>query len=350
MKPDAFVCSAALAATVFALSAAGAIAAEKNDMLELTVALGVDDATFNPTTASVFKLADEFGYYKKYGLHVNLVTLDGTPQAVAALNSGAVDAAHISIDAAIRLKASNDLPLRGIVAVATGSPFLIAAKSDIRSVEDLAGRSYAIADNGSLDHTLTQAVLRSFGMSPEAPNFVAIGAPNVRVQALAVGKVDATSVSFGTYASIDGTPGVHVLVDANDFSARTPALFKFVAVLQGTIDKKREALQRFTDALIDVSRAMHADPQRWIETAVAARPDLSREKIERTSKFIASRWCINGCMDPKKIEESVAFVYSNPDFKDVPVIAGSEISDLRFTAKALETLGVASEGGLDARP
>ena len=199
------------------------------DPMELTVALGVDDANFNPTTASVFKLADSMGFYEKYGLKVTFVALDGTPQAVAALQADQVDLADISLDAAVRLKAANGVDIRGVVAVSTGSPFLIATKTDITSLEGLAGRSYAIADNGSLDHQLTQAVLRGKGLDPAMPAYVPIGAPNVRVQALAAGQVDATTVSFGTYSSIEGTEGVHVLLPADEFSAYAPAVSKFAA-------------------------------------------------------------------------------------------------------------------------
>ncbi len=323
----------------------------EGDEVELTVALGVDDANFNPTTASAFKLAEEFGYYRKHGVKVTFVSLDGTPQAVAALQSGAVDAADISLDAAVRLKAANGVALRGFVAVSTGSPFLIAAKTDITKMEDLVGRSFAIADNGSLDHALTQAVLRSFGIAEDGPNFVAIGAPLVRIQALAAGQVDATAVSFGTYSSIDGKAvGVHILLPAKDFSARAPALAKFVAAREDTIAAKGEAIQRFTAALIETSRDMAANPDKWIAAAIAARPDLEPEKIEATAKAIADRWCVNGCMNPAKIDDSVAFVYANPDFKDVPVLPGGEIVDLSFTTKALELLGIDKSDGMDGQP
>ena len=321
----------------------------QDDMLELTIALGVDDTAFNVTTSSVFQLADTMGFYERHGLHVTFVGLDGTPQAVAALQSGDVDAADISLDAAIRLTATGDMPLRGIVAVATGSPFLIATREDITTVEGLAGRSFAIADNGSLDHSLTQAVLRGMGVDPAGPAYVPIGAPSVRVQALAAGQVDATTVSFGTYGSIEGTPGIHVLVPSEDFSAHAPALAKFIAVTPETAEAKQEELQRFTLALIDASRELAAHPERWTDAAVAARTDLTRESIERTSAFIANRWCINGCLDPAEIEASVAFVYANPDFAGVPLITAAEIVDLGFTTRALETLGIAGGTGLDAR-
>ena len=84
--------------------------------------------------------------------------------------------------------------------------------------------------------------------------------------------------------------------------------------------------------------------------AIAARPDLDPEKIKGTSKAIADRWCVNGCMNPVKIDDSVAFVYANPDFKDVPVLAGSDLVDLSFTTKALELLGVDKGAGMDGQP
>jgi NitT/TauT family transport system substrate-binding protein len=339
-------------ALLSAASAGLATAARaEGDVVELTVALGVDDANFNPTTASVFKLAEQFGYYAKHGVKVTFVALDGTPQAVAALQSGAVDAADISLDAAVRLRAANGVSLRGFVAVSTGSPFLIAAKTDITKMEDLVGRSFAIADNGSLDHALTQAVLRSYGIATDGPNYVAIGAPLVRIQALAAGQVDATAVSFGTYSSIDGkAPDVHILLPAKEFSARAPALAKFVAATDETIASKGEAVQRFTNALIETSRDMAANPDKWVAAAAAARPDLDPEKLKGTSKAIADRWCVNGCMNPQKINDSVAFVYANPDFKDIPVLPGSDLVDLSFTTKALELLGVDKGTGMDGQP
>src|SRR5262245_51464331 len=82
-------------------------------VLELRLALA--DETINPVTDSVLRLADTMGYYKAHGVKVTLISLQGTPQAVAALNSGDVDLADIAVDAALRLKAANGLALRGVV-------------------------------------------------------------------------------------------------------------------------------------------------------------------------------------------------------------------------------------------
>ncbi|MBV7410693.1 ABC transporter substrate-binding protein [Maritimibacter sp. DP1N21-5] len=318
-------------------------------MPELSVALGVVDANFNPTTASVFQLAEELGYFEKHGVKVTYVKLDGTPQAAAALYSGSVDLADISIDTALRLRADNDVAVRGVVASSIGSAFLIAAKSEIASVEDLEGRSFAIADYGSLDHALTQAVFTEYGLSPEMPDYVAIGAPDVRIQALAAGKVDATTVSFGTYSSIGAVDSVHVIVPPDEFSSRSPALTKFVAGLEETLTEKQDAVQRFTAALIETSRDMQADPDRWVDIAAEKRPDLTRESLVQSAELNASRWCINGCMSPAELEKTLAFIYGKPDFEGVAVIDYADMSDLSFTENAMAELGDAEGFGLDLR-
>lgn len=338
-----------MGAALLALTMAAPAMAQPDDILEIRLALGVIDAGFNPTNASVFKLAESMGFYEKHGVRVIIVALDGSPQAVAALNSGAVDIADITIDSTIRLRADNDVPIRGIVGVSMGGNFLIAARPEIETVEDLRGKAYAIADNGSLDHALTQTVLRSLDIPETDVNFVAIGAPDLRVQALAAGRIDATTVSFGTFMSVAEVPGLHVLMGTDEFSRRGPTLSKFVAALEPTIETKREALQRFTNALIDTSRAMEADPDRWIAAVTEARPDLSAENIQATSDIISTRWCINGCMPADGLAASVDFVYANPDFADVAVVDSSEIIDLSFTETAMEMLGTASGDGLDAR-
>lgn len=330
-----------------AIAALGAAASAQEDMLELSVALGVIDANFNTTTASVFQLADEMGYFERHGVHVTYVALDGTPAAVAALNSGAVDLADIGIDAAIRLRAENDVPVRGFITTSIGPAFLIAGRDDIQTLADLAGRSFAVADNGSLDHTLTQAVLRASGV--EEPSWVAIGAPDVRVQALAAGQVDATTVSYGTWSSIEGTAGLHVILSPDDFASDAPTMTKFVAGLESTFEEKHEAIQRFTDALLDASRALQADPGSWVEAAVAGRPDLTREALERTAQLNLTRWCVNGCMRPENVQDAIDFIYSNPEFAEVPMVAADDLVDYSFTEHSIETMGAAGGNALDAR-
>lgn len=325
-----------------------ATGAHAQDMLTLKLATGEVD--INPTANSILKLAARLGFYEKHGVKVEIVELDGTPQSVAALTSGAVDIADIGIDAAVRLTVDNGLKLKGITSGGFGAAFMIAAKTDITSLDQLAGRSYAIADNGSLDHNLTLAVLRGSGIAEDAPRFVAIGAPAARVQALAAGQVDATTVSYGTFMSIADQPGVHALMSATEFAAYTPNISKFVAALDTTVAEKPEALKRFVAALVDISRTFEEHPEQWVDAVAAAREDLKKEDLERTAKSIKGRWCVNGCFNAAELQKAVDFVYANPEFKDFATVALTDITDESFVAVAVDAAGVNSaEGQLDKR-
>jgi NitT/TauT family transport system substrate-binding protein len=345
IKRRPLIAAAMLAITT--LLGGSAAFAQATEMLELTLATA--DTDLNPTTDSVLRLAGTLGFFEKHGVKVTIVALEGTPQAVAALNSGAVDLADISIDAAIRLRADNGLPIRGVVSGGIGTPYLIAAKADITSVEGLVGKTFAIADSGSLDHTLTQVVLGSMGVPADGPQYVPIGAPAARVQALAAGKVDATTVSYGTFLPIAETPGIHILVSPEAFSTAAPGVSKFVAALDSTIATKHEAIQRFVDGLVDASRSFETDPASWVAAMAAARDDLSEENLKKTADFLGDRWCVYGCMNADALAKAADFIYANPDFKDVKVIPITDIVDPSFTAKTYETLGGFDGPSLDAR-
>lgn len=153
---------------------------------------------------------------------------------------------------------------------------------------------------------------------------------------------------WGIVAVGEGTAGIDVLVEPNQFASRAPGLHKPVATLGSKIEGKDEALWRFTEALIETASAMKADPECWLEAAAAARSDLSRDSLAMASRMVSTRQCIDGYLDPGALEGSMAYVYANPDFVRVPQVGIGDMVDLRFTTRALEAMSVAGGTGLDA--
>jgi NitT/TauT family transport system substrate-binding protein len=343
-----FATAAGLFATAV-LVAGGAMsqAVAPAPLVELKIALADDN--INPVTDSVVRLADTLGYYKAHGVKVTIIALQGTPQAVAALNSGDVDLADIAVDASLRLRATNGVALRAVVSSTLGPPYLIAVKQDIKNVAGLAGRSFAIADNGSLDHNLTRAVLAKMGVKADAVQFVSIGAPAARVQALAAGRIDATTVSYGSFLPVAKTPGLSVLVTPDAFFDAAPIQSKYLVGLEPTIAKKKDAIQRFVDSLIDLSRHYDKDSASWVTAMVPARPDLAKDDLTATTKYLAGRWCVNGCLNKDDLQKTVDFIYSGPDFAGVKVIKATDVIDESFVLQAIKNLGAYKGGGNDAR-
>jgi NitT/TauT family transport system substrate-binding protein len=136
------------------------------------------------------------------------------------------------------------------------------------------------------------------------------------------------------------------VVTPEDFAKSGPALSKFVAALDSTITSKHEALQRFTDALLDASRALAADPDQWVKAMGDARDDLPKDSLEATAKFFDRYWCVNGCMNKDMLAATTTYIYGTADFQDVKKLEVSDFVDLSFVAKAIATAG-AAKGSID---
>src|SRR5690606_14693376 len=128
---------------------------------------------------SVMDLALELGYFEREGVDVELVRVQQTPSALAALQAGEGEMANISVDALLLLVAGGAGDLKAVTSPNKSLPFLIASKADIASPADLVGKTFGVGRVGRLDHSLSTRVLTSMGVDLAALEIVALGQPNV---------------------------------------------------------------------------------------------------------------------------------------------------------------------------
>src|ERR1700761_3900858 len=159
---------------------------------------------------SVIDLADQLGYYKKAGVEVELVRVKATPAAVAALRSGQGDMANIGLDIALQLVARGQMDLRGVISPDKALPYAVVAKTDIATPKQLEGKVFGVGQVGSVDYVQSRMVLPKLGVDNAKVQFLPIGQPPVRVQALAAGRIDATAVSIGTWLTLPSQDGLHL--------------------------------------------------------------------------------------------------------------------------------------------
>ena len=238
----------ALALGVLVAACAPAPVGVQPSVLTLKVGVAVTPAPALPESA--LWLARDLGFFLKEGLDVQLTEVNATPSVITAMRTGDVDVGDINFEDVIRLTSSGELPMRAISSASGRNFFMIVGKSSVGSVAELGGKSFAIARVGSQDHALSSKVLSVKGVPADSVNYVAIGAPNVRAQALAAGQVDATTVSLGPWVTIQNQPNIHVLVGVDDYYNALPLVNKGNAVTVKTLTDKAEALRRFTTALI----------------------------------------------------------------------------------------------------
>jgi NitT/TauT family transport system substrate-binding protein len=317
-------------------------AAEKpREMLKLRLGLG--SAPAPPLPNSVLWLAKDLGFYAREGLDVELNEFQGTPLAIAAMVSGDVDGANVSTSDVIRMNATKGQPMRAIHSPDARLYFLIAAREEFKTVAALQGRTFAVSRLGSVDHTLSTIALKGLGFNPANLTMVAMGVPSTRAQALVAGRVDATSLSVGTWITIQKESGVRVLVDHNTFFDNASVIEKVNAVTTKVMEDKPEHLRRFTTAIMKASRHFAENQEAWVAAITKRRPDIDRNDVANLWNGFRTAWAVNGLMNLEAYKKSADFLYQAGILDKVPKIEVAEWADTRFVDGVLREIGVSAK-------
>jgi NitT/TauT family transport system substrate-binding protein len=157
-------------------------------------------------------IAKEHGFFRKYGLDVDLVFIIAGRATQAMLAGqvalGLIGATHVANAAT----GGGDLTM--ILGLQNKLDYLFIARSSIKSAEDLKGKKVAIGTPSGSASLATYVALDYFGLVPRRDNITLLGAGGVpeRLAALRAGSVDATSLSPEFSQVIQGE-GYRVLLD-----------------------------------------------------------------------------------------------------------------------------------------
>ncbi|MBM9595954.1 ABC transporter substrate-binding protein [Roseitranquillus sediminis] len=299
---------------------------------------------------SVMELALNLGYYEREGVNVELVRVQQTPSALAALTAGEGEMANISVDALLQMSARGNGDLRAVVSPNKSLPFLIAAKEDIASTADLEGRSFGIGRIGSLDHSLSSLVLSGDGLvMDDQLELVGLGQPAARAQALAAGQIDATTMSIGVWTSLPDKTGLHILVPQDAYYEAAPVVSKVNVVTTDTLENRREDVEAVIAAIIQISRDVAEDPSIWVDAMAEARPDVDRATLEELAESFEGSWSVNGGMSASELQYTAEWLFESEDFADLSEVELSTWTDFGPVDAVLEQRGIAEGSDQPAR-
>jgi NitT/TauT family transport system substrate-binding protein len=294
---------------------------------------------------SVLELAKTLGYYAKAGVDVEIVRVQQTPSAVAALRAGEGDMANVSFDTALQLVARGQMELKGVISPDPALPFLIAAKSTLAGPQDLPGKVFGVARIGSADYTLSRIVLAKLGVDVGTLQYLALGQPAVRAEALAAGRIDATSVSIGVWSAIPQKSSLKVMVDQGDFYRLAPFVGKLNVVTAAVATAKAKEIGGVVSGILAALHDFAAKPGRWVDAMAAARPDVDRGVLQSLGETYRQQWAVDGGLDPEKLKFTTDTLYRTGDFQGLRRVAPAEWIDRDFldAALALAKNGVAAK-------
>jgi sulfonate transport system substrate-binding protein len=255
------------ASLVAILALGGAAACSSSNSNSSTVRLmvgGIDKQIYLP-----YQLAQDLGFYKKYGVNVVLSTeTDGGTGAEDAMASGQVDMAgawyNHTIDFQVKGKAVEDVvQLSG----APGEREMCATNSGVHSAADFKGKTLGVTDLGSGTDTLTQFLAAQKGLKTKDVNRIGVGAGSTAVAALQNGKVACVMTTQPTVAAIEKKGIGYSAIDVATTQGAQSALggaWPAAGVLARTdwVNSHKDVTQKVVNALV---ATMH-----WINTHSAA--------------------------------------------------------------------------------
>lgn len=289
---------------------------------------------------SVEWLALSLGYFQKAGVNVELIKVQQTPSAVAALHAGQGEMANIGTDVALQLIGRGQIQAHAVCSPDKSLPFVIAAKKTIASPKELAGKTFGVARIGSVDYDMSRAVFTKLGVDPDSVRYLAIGQPAVRAQSLLAGQIDATAISIGVYTTLPDTSSVHVLVDQAAYFRDAPFISKVNIVTDDVAKARAKEIQGVVRAIIAASRDFANKPAIWVNAMAAALPDVKRSDLQTLAEAYRSSWSVNGGLNVAALKFTTDALYKGPDFSDVKRIEPNQWVDTSYCDAVLKQLGV----------
>jgi NitT/TauT family transport system substrate-binding protein len=202
----------------------------------------------NAGSSSVLWVAKDAGLFKKHGLDVNVIYIEGTPKALMALFAGELQLVAGTGPAVASAKVRGaDVSM--IMGFEVFLPYYLIATPAVKSVEDLKGKVGANHSAATSADFAMRLGLRAIGLDPERDvNLRVIGATNLRMIAMQQNQAQFTVISSTEREEAEKL-GFKVLVDLA--SKRIPYPHSGLISSQKLLREKHDAMLRFGRATVE---------------------------------------------------------------------------------------------------
>jgi NitT/TauT family transport system substrate-binding protein len=225
---------------------------------------GIDKQIYLP-----YQLAQSLGFYKKYGVNVELSTeQNGGVGAEEAMASGQVDMAGAWYIHTIDFQ-SKGKDVIGVVQLsgAPGEREMCGTNSGVHSAADFKGKTLGVTDLGSGTDELTQFLASQKGVDHKAYHTLAVGAGATAIAAIQRNTAQCVMTTQPTVGALESKHLAYSALDLATTKGATDALggaWPAAAVLAQAdwVKSHQDAVQKVVDALV---ATMH-----WINTHSAA--------------------------------------------------------------------------------
>jgi NitT/TauT family transport system substrate-binding protein len=204
-------------------------------------------------------IAEEAGLFKKYGLEFQLVYISSASMVTAAMLSGSGDVAISGGEAIVRAAVQGVNELVFIAAAKNSLTHSILGRPEIKSPENLKGKTLGLTRIGSNSHYFVIQALRRYGLEPSAVHFLQTGGQVENLTALLSGKVDAATMTGPSGGARAVAEGFRYVVYGPDL--RIPFAAAMLVTRRSLLRTHVPVLEKLMHAMADAVKIMFEDKE-----------------------------------------------------------------------------------------
>jgi ABC-type nitrate/sulfonate/bicarbonate transport system substrate-binding protein len=199
------------------------------------------------------------GLFDKYGLKFENIFIRGSGPNLSALAGDEVQFTYCAADALIPgLAAGVDVKI--VASPLVKLPYVLVTRKEIKRPEDLRGKALGIARAGDLSDRLSRAVVKKFGMPPDAVAMHPIGgSQGERYLAMAAGIVQGVIITppLDVRAKNEGFNVLYRLIDLN-----LPFIYSSLETSHRMLRDRPEIVQRMVAAFAEIVHFVEKNPDK----------------------------------------------------------------------------------------
>jgi ABC-type nitrate/sulfonate/bicarbonate transport system substrate-binding protein len=274
--------------------------------------------SFHNLDATCAWIAQDRGYFRRFGLDVTIISIQGGAKTMAAMVGGDVPLAF-SAGSDVITAGSRGVPVTLIAGLINKFPYDFVVAKNITSGAQLKGSKGAISGFGGSSHFAVLYALRKLGVNPSDVTLLQVGDETSRLAALQSGQIQFTALTAGLdlvafemgykpmlklYASDEPYQHTGLAVNTNWVKTHAPTVDAFMrGIVMGSVYVKDPLTVAAAQALIHKHLPIKDD---YLRRGLA----LYRENLYQTYPLVTVPG-MEFILREKKIEQPVTQFYDN---------------------------------------
>ncbi|MGH7227189.1 MAG: ABC transporter substrate-binding protein [Gemmataceae bacterium] len=281
-------------------------------------------------------VAKALGLYKKYGVDVTTVALDGGVKVYRAMLSGNVDVA-MAPAALTAVGISKGSKVKAVLGTLDKFEASMVVRGDIKTMADLKGKRIGIQQPHGFADILSRTVLRAAHIDPKDVHFVSIATEDV--PALVADQVDTAILHVEQeMLAKKKVPSLHAI--ARLWLLQPKQMYNFFDVTEQTIKDKPKAVEGFVMATIEATRIMYSDKAKVMPILVKE-TGYPEKIVSETYDYLVKNciWDANSGLSPERINFTSKLMEKVHNIEPGKAPSYDQIVDKTFAAEAIKKLG-----------